>query len=309
MIAFVVVEYKNAKKTISYIKHLNEKVNEHTVVAIVDNSEDVTNTEEIANAFQFVSAHEVDDYEYLRLKFDKLDILLFEMNENLGYARGNNWGIEKLRKIMDLEFVIVSNNDIRIENEFLDLNVFRNIFRKYDRVAVIGPYIIGNDGKKQSPCKKVSFMKRWIVPNILYPVDRLLGKDVFTDLIQNASTGDVYRVQGSFMAIDLEAFSTVGGFDDNTFLYCEESILAEKLAKIEKGMYYTDEIKLLHDHDQTIGNFYKLEDKLKLRYKSESYYYKQYLNLSTAEEFIGNISLRFYLTKLRLIKGIRKWKT
>lgn len=306
MVVFVLVEYKNARKTISYIKHLNEKLNESAAIAIVDNSFDFENTKEISNAFYLVTEKEIGNCKYLQLKYDKLSIFLFKMNSNLGYARGNNFGIKTISEILNPEFLIVSNNDIKIENDYLDLNLFRNIFRQYCDVAVIGPYIVGKDGKNQSPCKKMSFLRRWILPNMIYPLNKLLGDRLFSDIIQNIKEGYVYRVQGSFMVIDLMAFSTVEGFDNNTFLYSEESILSEKLSTIGKRVFYTNQVKLLHDHDQTIGNFYNLEDKLRLRYESELYYYKKYLHLNSKEELFGNIMFEFYLIKLRLIKRIRK---
>jgi len=57
-----------------------------------------------------------------------------------------------------------------------------------------------------------------------------------------------YRVMWGFMLVDLEVMEEVSWFDENTFFYAEERILAEKLLKQGYRMAYTDSVYVRHVH-------------------------------------------------------------
>ena len=75
------------------------------------------------------------------------------------------------------------------------------------------------------------------------------------------------------MLVDACSFMEVGMFDEETFLYYEEPILAERLLKIKKRMYFASDVEIVHfEGGSTKRN--KKRDKIEM--DSCVYYMKQY---------------------------------
>ncbi|MDU7363118.1 glycosyltransferase family 2 protein [Clostridium sp.] len=67
---------------------------------------------------------------------DKVKIL--ELDENYGYAAGNNKGIE-YSLMNGAEYICILNNDVKVESDFLDILV--DEYKNDQNIAIIGPAI------------------------------------------------------------------------------------------------------------------------------------------------------------------------
>lgn len=65
-------------------------------------------------------------------------------------------------------------------------------------------------------------------------------------LQQKPSNSICYWVCGAFMMVKADYFLQAGMFDDSTFLYFEEVILAERLLQINKKVYFLADVEVLH---------------------------------------------------------------
>ena len=77
----------------------------------------------------------------------QVEVLFCE--DNLGFARGNNAGYRRLLETCDPEFVVVLNNDVMLERDFL-----QRVAAEYERLpfAVLGPDVfVPGTGEHQSP--------------------------------------------------------------------------------------------------------------------------------------------------------------
>lgn len=151
MLAIIIVNYKNEEQTISYIHKELSKVSVPNLIIVVNNEATSASN---ANLVRELQAELITDIsKYSRSK----KIYVVSHPENLGYAKGNNLGVNFVIKHFDIEYFLFSNNDIRfIEDETVERLIA--IFKELpSSVAAIGPAILGLNGEKQSPIIYLSF--------------------------------------------------------------------------------------------------------------------------------------------------------
>jgi len=292
MLGVIIVNYKNEDKTIEYVKEELIKIQTQNIIVVVNNS---ATDESDANLKTALSAELVHDIGKIEDKNQRCFIV--SHSDNLGFAKGNNLGAEFLLKHFTIRYFLFSNNDIR----FIDTNAVEALIEKADalpNVGVIGPNIIGVDGRKQSPDPYYSFWARyfwmyWLTPFMPKSVKNKLFKLNYT---QQAQEGIHYRVMGSFFLVKAVDFVACGMMDPNTFLFSEEMILAERMTAINRAVYFYPAVTILHEHNQTISKFIADKKKFMLRFESECYYYRTYRNVSLLSTYIGKLSFQFYLS-------------
>lgn len=296
-IAIVVLNWNKSELTISLIKNLEEieKKNLDLRFIIVDNNSKVEEKEKLVNfanrgkMWKILDENEVESYEDNE---NQLNILLL-LKDNYGYAKGNNFGL-KLAYRLGYNYGIVSNNDVVIEKPVI--NKLLQIFEQSTNIGAIGPKVIGPRGESQGPFRKPSLYDYFFYPifyPFIWPIKKIIHKN-------NKSTKSEYpyRLSGCFLVVDLTVFKKINWFDENTFLYAEESILAEKFRKIGYRMAYEDSVYIKHLHGATteeLGNKKRILQQL----KSNLYYFKEYRNFGRLRLFLvktGFLYSNFILT-------------
>ncbi len=104
------------------------------------------------------------------------------------------------------------------------------------------------------------------------------------------------------------AFDAAGMFDGHTFLYCEEPILAERLAKENYRVYFCNKVQLIHEGGYTTG---KPKQRINIKktqrlFESEMYYYKKYRNTSILRLGIAHIAYNVYIAKMTVANMLLK---
>lgn len=302
MVSVIILNYKSHNETFKYVVHLKEKIDEELSFVVVDNSDDVNEWNELVNVF-------INEYGFPIKKTEtkvliNTDILLLKANGNLGYARGNNLGVAAAVETFNPKQVLISNTDIVI-SERISLKKWITTLNTQSDIAVIGPAIIGLDGEPQSPCRKLMFRERWFLNLLAYPFNRYIYKRP-DEIIKAEGACKVYRLQGSFLFCDVDKLSRIEWFDEHTFLYGEELILAERLSTKEMSMYYDPSIKVLHNHNQIIGSYYSSISRDMMKLKSEAYYYTTYCHLPKIVYPVGKLCLYIYYGKKAVVDFIKK---
>lgn len=291
-LAVIIINYRMEELTIKMIlQELSKVVTPHKTIVVNNEANDISN---------MLLSKSLDAQLILNAKEQKADmtknVYVLSSVENLGFARGNNLGAEFCRRSFNPEFLLFCNNDI----EFSDIDVAEQLIKKIrttPRIGVIGPRVVGLDGKEQSPHPFLSFWDRmvWMYWSTFFYSKEKKIRRFHLDYTQKAKEGFHYYVMGSFFIVNADDFYQCGMMDSKTFMYAEELILSERMKAIGKGIYYYPQVTVIHAHGATTAKHAhgKSQD---WQFESLMYYYKAYLHVCWPILQIGRIT--HYLMKL-----------
>ena len=290
MLGIVIVIYKSIAQVAAYVSQELVKIQADYRAVVVD-----------------VGCDDVDDLRLPRAlgmadgTLETERVFMLRETENLGYARGNNRGVEfLLRRFPEIDQILITNDDI----QFISSNVIDKLMAKMASladVAVIGPRIVNLQDEEQLPELTPPAIGWEIRRNILLPI---LGKRLKGRIQNKVESGYVYRLEGCFMLVRKDDFLACGKFDERTFLYREESILAERLKAIGKRMYYDDSVTIRHFVGNTTSkkapNLLLLECEL----FGQRLYFGEYAKSSVVAMGLLRVSqwIRIGLVKLAILK-------
>lgn len=267
-LATIIVNYKSEERTITYVKEeLLSKCSIPQLIIIVNNKATDESSEKMSNALDAPIIKNIAECTI------HSKIYVIHNPENSGFAKGNNLGVDFITYHFSVEYLLFTNNDIR----FIDSNVIEVLIGKLKSlpdVGIIGPKVVGLDGNCQSPLSYFPIYDRMV--GIYW--GRLFGYNVKRIDLNKAQEGYYYSVMGSFFIANYCDYINCGRMDDNTFLYAEEIILAERLKVIGKHIYYFPDVKLLHEHGATTSKNLRSVQGAIINLKSLLYYYKTYLH-------------------------------
>jgi GT2 family glycosyltransferase len=175
---------------------------------------------------------------------DKIQIIV--CNENLGFSGGNNVGIKYCLE-KNADYILLLNNDTIVEPNFLDILVTK--FEVENKVGIVAPRInyydepekIWSEGGKISPMRGSGFAYS----------DKLDGEVDISDRF-------VSFVSGCCMLIKKDVFIKVGCFDENYFLYTEDTDLCFRVKKHGFNICVTPASKIYHKISNSSKNRYSV---------------------------------------------------
>ena len=199
------------------------------------------------------------------------------VRENDGYAAGCNAGAAELCTHPDVDVLLFTNNDLHLVSDDVVERLVEKL-KELPDIGVIGPEIIGMDGKRQSPEPYMGLWKRYVWMYLSTPfLSRAAKRRIFAlDASEKATEGECYRVMGSFFLCTREAWELTGGMDTGTFLYAEEPILSERMLRVGRKTYFLPSVTVVHEHGGTILKHLEPKEAAWLQYQSNAYYYKTY---------------------------------
>ncbi len=256
----VVLNYNDSKTTEGFLKNA-QFCNALQKIIVVDNC---STTGDFRKIQQYAS--------------DKVDVIQSEKNG--GYAYGNNFGIRYAIDKYSPEVCFVSNPDVTFEDE--TIVKMQSCLRKNEDIAVVAPIV--NQGYN------VWHLPRfWGVIESLFLVWHNFHKQVLKKRILHSSKPiiKVGAVEGSFFAISTKAYEAISGFDERTFLYYEENILAKRLRDQNLNVCVLVDCRYNHFHSVSIKKQYKSKARaFKLFYPSMILYLEEYLHINKFQKKI-----------------------
>ena len=133
----------------------------------------------------------------------------FLAGQNLGYAKGNNFGLSKVKS----DYALILNPDAFLIKGTLErLLVIANNFKDF---SIIGP-------ARQNEYVKLDLHKN--------------EEDTF----------EVNRLKGFAMFLNIKQFKEIGFFDEKFFIYLEEIDLCKRLKKKNKKIYLDKKVIINH---------------------------------------------------------------
>lgn len=297
-IGTIIVSYHSDALTIEMVQDQLSKIKNEQIIVIVNNGATFNSSKQIAKA---IDGKVITDF--TKSEISPSNCYVIHNEENSGFAKGNNIGVEFLTTHFKIDYLLFTNNDIQI----IDNNVVEQLVSKMQKcpqIGIIGPKVIGLDGKCQSPDNYVPFWDEilWMTWGRFLKIKsaKTFNRDV-------APSGFYYRVMGSFFMTRYEDFINCGKMDEKTFLFGEEVILSERMKKINKKVYYLSSTAVLHAHGQTISKHVNLTRGAKIMYNSLLYYFKYYRNVNNVDILLSKFVFYPYIYMqhfFRLLKRI-----
>ena len=292
---FIILNYNDYENTIKAANNIKENIELNNYgILIVDN-----------NSIN-------DSYNIILKNFNnEEDIFIIKNKVNNGYSGGNNFGAKYIdNRFPNTKFIAITNPDVRF-HEKNKLKYLLDKFNSDENLASISPiHLLNNKFKSESLA--------WKIPKNFD--DFFLNFTILSKFINNTKYKD-YKIEsnkisyvevlpGSFFIIKKDIFKEVNYFDEKTFLYCEERILAKKL----KNKGYKQAIDFdnffIHDHTTQKRNLFNKIRHYNYLLKSRIYFNKKYNNLCGKLTIL--LLLIFYPLKIfeiilaHLIKKVKK---
>ena len=284
MLSVVIVSYKNNQRTVQYVQEELSKVSVPCKVVIVNNAATSESNAELANNLHA----EIVDVGCT--SSDDSNVYIINNPVNSGFAKGNNIGAKFAIDVLKANYILFSNNDIKI----IDCDVVEQLLEKLKTlpdVGIIGPRVVGLKGELQSPEPYLSFWDRmvWMYLSTLFISQERKIRKFHLNYSQEASEGFHYKIMGSFFMVRAKDFVDCGMMDEHTFLYAEESILTERMNAIGLKAYYYPKVSVLHDHGVTTKQHLKKNQVRDLKFESECYFYRRYKHTPLWQIWVGKI--------------------
>ena len=208
--------------------------------------------------------------EFIRSNYPAARIL--ENGSNLGFARGNNRGIEASCG----DYVLILNPDTVIHEGALDCWIkFANL---HPEAGAFGCRVLNPDGSYQHPARPFPTVWRyWIAALYIRPLGYL--SDIFLSDKYIGWNGETERTidqqQGCCVMFRGELLRRLGGFDEQFFYHYEETDLCHRVWQAGYSIIYTPDVSITHLGGQSVNRFpvrFTLES-YRNRYR---YFYKYY---------------------------------
>ncbi len=272
-VAAIIVNYNDEKDTIDFVEKIT-KYNTINRIIVVDNMSTT-----------------IGAFEKLK-KIENEKVSVIQSEKNGGYSYGNNFGINFLKENNEnYDYIIISNPDVIIEEKAI-INCL-NVLENEKDVAIVAPRMFN---KQNKPIRRSSWKIRTFKLDVIHST-RLLEL-IFYKKLRNGEYSEkeyskdileVDAISGAFFIIKYDVYEQIEKFDENTFLFYEEDIVAQKLKKINLKTYSINNEKFIHLESQAIGKAFSYYVKIKQLYKAKMYYHKNYNKINSLQIFIFGI--------------------
>ena len=164
------------------------------------------------------------------------EVKLIRNEQNLGFGKANNIGA----KNSNSKYILFLNPDSKLEGDAVEK--LASYLDTHSDVAVVGPKLLNSDSSIQKEIARFPTLFSQIL--ILLRAHRLpfLGNFAYQNLDYN-KTQEAEHLMGAALLVRREVFEKVGGFDENFFLWFEETDLLKRIEdKGYKIIYYPEAV-------------------------------------------------------------------
>jgi len=176
-------------------------------------------------------------------------VQLIASDENLGFARANNRGIEVARGA----YLALVNPDTLIRND--TFSVCLEYLSGHADVGMVGCKILNPDGSLQLACRR-SFptpsvaLSKILGLSTLFPRSQKFGRYNLTYLDPDQAA-DVEAISGSFMVMRRTVAAAVGGLDERFFMYGEDLDFCYRIHQAGHRIVYLPQTEIIHYKGQS----------------------------------------------------------
>ncbi|MDF5735649.1 MULTISPECIES: glycosyltransferase family 2 protein [unclassified Nostoc] len=208
------------------------------------------------------------------------EVSLIRQATNRGFGAGNNAGA----KVANGEFLFLLNTDTIVISNILPHLI--ELIQSDPQVGIIGPKLLNHDGTLQiSVSPALGIKGEYQARRLHRDYQNISQQNLIEQKFQEIQEVDIVVGAACFMRSSL--FHKLGGFDENFFMYFEESDLCQRAQYQGYKIIYTPDVSLIHLKGYSIQ---KAANIMAIEYRrSQIYYYQKHRPLWE------NILLRIYL--------------
>lgn len=294
-VSVILLNYNSSKPTINFIEK-HENIDKITNIVVVDNASTDDSYTEIQT---YLTSNE--DFQ------SKVSLISSDLNG--GYAKGNNFGIKYALAHFSSDLIIVANPDVVFSDETLNkmLDFYEYAESQGLSLGAFAPSLHDDFKVNQTTSWKQPTPKTDCIAALLVTgkLSKILNKH-FSKRQKPAKYQPVEVIHGSFFAIPSGTITDIDFLDENTFLYCEERILAARLKN--KGYQSFELTNCSYDHigAASINRSVSSINKFKILYASRFYYLTHYFNLSLAKSSLIKLFFNFGLLERKILLSVAK---
>ncbi len=227
-------------------------------------------------------------------------VKFIQNGENMGFGRANNQAL----RLCDSRYLYFLNPDTIVRP-----NAFRSIIKFMDshpEIGLAGTRLINPDGSSQPSVEN------------RYPSQRYARKE---QAAFKRMKGDIAWVSGASMIARQEVIESVKGFDEDFFLYAEETDLCLRIRKAGWAIGYIPEAVIVHwkgksEQDTVQAEVWKKKFRGELTFYKKHYPEKVVRKIRNASRikaywriFTLKMMMPFYKNNKEQLKKLEKYKT
>jgi GT2 family glycosyltransferase len=247
-IAVVLLNYNSEEDLFISVDQIHKQKNIDLVTIVVDNASNLNSIEKIqkwSKNFASSSFSATTEDTFKKISNNEIDQDVFSTffiynQENNGYSAGNNIGI-RLADYLNVDAVLIANPDMRFEDENYVYKLTKTLLSN-ESYAVASSRIVGLDGKDQTPLRESSFLEEALWPlSYVKRISYVLPFDPEKIIM-------VPKTMGCCLLLRMTFLNEISYFDEGTFLYSEEPILATQVRNNGCKIVFNPTIKAIHAH-------------------------------------------------------------
>jgi GT2 family glycosyltransferase len=179
--------------------------------------------------------------EMLRRNYE--DVVLINSGANLGFAGGNNRGLE----VVQGKYIFLINPDVVVST--ICFRKMLQFFEDLPAVGMMGPQIVGPEGEIQRSCMRDlslwNQLCRVLALDRLAPRSRILAGYLMGDFQHNV-TREVEILNGCFWLVRREALEQVGPLDSRFWMYGEDLDWCRRFREVGWKIVFYPEAQAVH---------------------------------------------------------------
>lgn len=235
----------------------------------------------------------------VRTEFPKT--VLISLQENIGFGPANNRGLEA----GDSEYVLFLNSDAQLtEGTLSKLMAFIN---GRPRCVIVGPRLTYPDGRFQASCRRF--------PTPLRSFWSLAGMEarlpVRVPMFENWLAEEEHRpgahvdmVSGACFLARRDYLESIGGFDENLFLYEEETDISLPARRRDLEVRYCADATVVHGKGVSVQGDELKDTALFHLYRSKYYCFRKHYGAWAAlTTFLTDLGVLWLLAAVNKLRG------
>ena len=221
-LSIVIVSYNTKKITEDCIESINRSLTntkiEYEIIIVDNDSRDGS-----VQTLQKIAQNEANHLVY------------FQTGTNLGFGRGNNFGVKKANG----KYILLLNTDTVVLNRAIE-KLFKFYVENEEKVHFLGAKLLNRDLTPQpSAC-------RFFTLPVVFAT--LLLKGDYWGLTRTSPNKfcQVDWISGACIMTTKKHYQRLGGFDENIFMYMEEVDLLYRANKLGLNTFFYPDSQIIH---------------------------------------------------------------
>jgi len=209
------------------------------------------------------------------------NVILIENQENLGFPKGNNIGVE----LANGEYICILNPDTVVAED-----TFTKILHKKNwhvNTGIIGCKLIDGTGNFL-PESKRGIPTPWIAMTKIFGIYKILPKSRFFNQyyaqhLKENQSGAVDVLVGAFMFLKRDLYEKMKGFDEAFFMYGEDIDFSYRVLQSGKVNYYFADTIIIHYKGESTSKDLKYLNRFR---EAMVIFYKKHFKKSLIFDFV-----------------------